>query len=167
MKFVIEFEGYQLKRRFVFKELVIYDLTSSTINHFFIKPPCPRELLTSSEEKTVRYCEAFLHKIKWHSGNTHLKDVIQFLNNLPEASIIYTKGRNKTNLLASMFKKFTVLNLEEENCPPITKIFVKPETECPLGFHKDSLNCAHLKANAFATYIRDHEQASDQELKLS
>lgn len=157
MKFVVEFEGFQINRQFVFKELVVYNLNSSIINHFFIKPPFPRELLSATDDKVVRYCETFLHKIKWHSGNVRMKDVVQFLSSLPASCVIYTKGQNKAKLLASMFKNFDVKNLEEENCPPITKILVPPETECPLPFHLDSLNCAHLKANAFATYIRDRE----------
>ncbi len=86
-----------------------------------------------------------------------MKEVMQFLSNLPETCVIYTKGRNKTKLLASMLKKYEVRDLEAENCPPITKILIRPVNECPLAFHNDTLNCAHLKANAFATYIRDRE----------
>lgn len=157
MKFVVEFEGYQLQGRFIFKELVICNLSSSIINHFFIKPPFHRELLSASDERIVKYCEKFLHKIQWHSGSVHMKEVVQFLSNLPESCVVYTKGRNKAKLLSSMFKKFQVINLEDEGCPPITKLLLSSETECPLAFHKDTLNCAHLKAHAFSVHIQNRQ----------
>ncbi|CAL8130461.1 unnamed protein product [Orchesella dallaii] len=168
MKFVIDFEGFQLKNRFILKELAVADLNSMQIVHFFIRSPFGSINLSSSDLSVVRYCETFIHKIRWNAGKVAFKDTVEYLNSLPNESVFYAKGKQKVNFLKSILSSsMEVQDLELVECPPITRIINPPENDCPLPFHQDSLNCAHIKASAYLKLLRaEKENLTNQKSEI-
>lgn len=82
-QWILEFEGFELSRGFVFKEISLRSLDNLISQHFFIKAPCRFLNLTDSDKSIVRWCEKNYHKINWRSGNVKfatarniLKDVL-------------------------------------------------------------------------------------------
>lgn len=159
MKYVIEFEGFQCENSFVIKELCVISMDAVTNKHFVIKPPLPKSNLNTKEKRTVAFCEKFLHRVFWNSGDSTWKSVRKYIQTFPNSTVVYTKGIYKRDLLSNLFPNLHVLDLEDINCPSITKLIYKPTTQCPLSFHKNILNCAHRKARAFAEFITKHEQS--------
>lgn len=162
MKCVIEFEGYNIKSRFVFKEIAIHNLKTRQLHHFFIKPPFSRCLLSKTDESVVRYCENHLHRIKWNSGSVHMASVFEFLKKLPSNTILYTKGLEKVRILHKLCKGFQIKNLEDYDCPKVDEIKSAVENECPLGFHlhKNTLSCATKKSELFASFLLYKHESS-------
>lgn len=169
MNYIIEFEGFQLTSFFVFKEVSIIDLSSQKITHFFLKPPFSYKRLTSSEQKTVKYCETFLHKVKWFAGNSYMKDLYSFLSTIPSSSTIYTKGKQKVDLLYKILSRCNILDLEDFECPVITKISNIGNNQCPLPFHHNILNCSYIKVISFAKHLlkQQNEQTDTEKLFIS
>lgn len=157
MKFIIEFEGFQLTNIFVFKEVSIINLSTKETFHFFLKSPFSRKCLFPQEQKVVQYCETFLHKIKWFAGNSRMKDLYLFLNTIPTDSTIYTKGKQKVALLCKIISWCNIQDLEDFKCPAITKLSVISEIQCPLQFHRKTLNCSFRKASLFAEYMLNYK----------
>ncbi len=153
MKYVIEFEGYHIKNSFVFKEVTAVNLETLEVIHLFIKSPFQRKKLQYNDRKVVRFCELFLHRIKWHAGRSYMKEFIDFIKLIPSGSQLYTKGQQKVDLLRKYCSQCTVHDLEETGCPGITKIHNVQTNVCPLSFHQNSLNCSHIKAITFAKFL--------------
>lgn len=161
---IIEFEGYNLRGRFIYKELVINVLSENEendIKHFFIRPPFAKDKLKQKDLKNVLYCERYLHKIKWDSGNVRMSEVTKVLNSLPSNSIVYTKGLQKKLLLEPLLPfSCDVIDLEDNlKCPRISVLCSKGDHICPLRFHWNTFNCAYLKAVEFGEYVK-HERTN-------
>ena len=152
MKYIIEFEGFQLQNTFVFKEVVIYCLNTKHVEHFFVRSP-PKMVLSATDQAIINYCERNLHKIKWSSGRQCMSYVKNLIKDFDVNTVVYTKGLQKSKLLQSMFKHLSVYDLEELGCPKFNKVISPNESVCPLPFHSRSVCCAHRKALAFAKFL--------------
>lgn len=159
MTYVIEFEGFQCEKFFAIKELAIVSEECAYVKHFVIQPPKRRRNLNTNEKKIVKFCETFLHRIHWNSGDSSWKSVCNYIQGLPQNTCVYTKGVEKQKILSDLFSNLNVINLEDIKCPPITKLIYTPSIPCPLAFHRNVLNCAHRKAGGFADFIFKHEQS--------
>lgn len=153
MRYVIEFEGYPIKSSFVFKEVTAVNLETLEVLHFFIKSPFQRKNIQYHDQKIVRYCETFLHRIKWHAGRSYMKEFVDFIKRIPCDSQLFTKGQQKVDLLSKYCTHCTIHDLEENGCPAITKIHNVQVNTCPLSFHANSLNCSHIKAITFSKFL--------------
>lgn len=171
MKYVVEFEGFQLAKGFVFKEISICSVDGLIGVQFFVKPPKRFEWLSPKDKKIVRYCETYLHKIFWHAGYDRFSTVKQRLQDLfSKDDTLYTKGLQKTQILHDLNLKAQVINLEDvmtsSDCESITDC----QIECVLSFHKGSEHCAHRKSILFSQILNQrlqNESATSQEQNVS
>lgn len=167
MKYVVEFEGFQLAKGFVFKEISICSIDGSLGFQFFVKPPMRFERLSLKDKKIVRYCETYLHKIFWHAGYVRFANVKQRLQDLfSKDDTLYTKGIQKTQILSDLNLGTQVINLEDIvtsfECESITNC----EVECILSFHKSSVHCAHRKSIIYSQLLNQslqNESTTSQE----
>lgn len=162
MSFIVEFEGYELSSKFVFKEVCISNIhqSSDTDQHFFIKSPHSFKALSDKNKSIVRFCETYLHRIKWKDGVSTFKDFVKKLNDIPSKSTIYTKGEKKVVILESLLvdDSINVTNLEDLGCLPITKLQIALSGDCPLSLHRPTYNCAHEKVLAFKNFLNKNER---------
>lgn len=159
-RFVVEFEGFNLSDRFVFKELVIFSLDKdepTVVRHFYIRPPFKKSKLKESDKNQVEFCERNLHRLKWNTGFHRMLQVFAFFKCLPRKSLVYTKGDEKVKILDSIIdNRCEVIDLDEEKCPRVNALLKrKCEQYCPLNIHHGTLNCAFMKAKAYANYMQN------------
>jgi len=155
MKYINEIEGFNLKSQFILKEAAVLNYDSGIIQHFFIKPPYSYKRLSESDTSIVQYSQRFLHRINWRRGNAFMRTFTKLIKDLPDHSIIYTKGQQKVEILKSYKQNLNVINLEDKfDLLPITRIKNIPDNICPLHFHENLLNCAHIKVRTFYREIQ-------------
>jgi len=148
MEVIIEFEGFDLKNKFIFKEFCILFLKDNHWLNFFVKSDRPFKKLSRQDKQTVKFCQNFIHKIFWRAGHVDQRFLIPGIKlMLEEHCIVYTKGRNKKQILEDYLgNSVRVVNVED------LEIFgsqakKKIETDiCSLRFHKGNHHCAVHKA---------------------
>jgi len=158
MKYIIEFEGFQLQSKFIFKEVCVVSIDSDETFTYFLKSPFKFDKLSNKEKRTVRYCENHLHNIFWKAGSDKCSDFLSFLKTLRNTDIVYTKGLQKTNILFALLPVGTqVVNFEDiDNSATIESLSKQiPTDACKLRFHKYSLNCAVLKAQVLKQHLQN------------
>jgi hypothetical protein len=169
MNWIIEFEGFALSRSFVFKELTIRSIEASYSKHFFIKSPCHFDRLIARDKRVVRWCEANLHNIHWFAGKDKFSDVILYLkSNLDQTSTVFTKGRQKVEILKGLKFPGTINNVEDLIIHPLNQLEVEFDDRsslCPLLFHKKNSHCSHAKSYALLQYFNEpkDEQLPEEE----
>jgi hypothetical protein len=163
MRFVVEVEGYGLSVGFCLKECSILNLETGQIKHFFVKPSCRFESLSSKDRRIVGYTERSLHKINWEAGCDRFHDVVEWMErNLNKTDEIYTKGGNK--------KKFIEFRLAKGfKVPSLKQVVANVDNEgfdkCPLSFHDTNPQCTHLKVQALNRHFAgiNHESLFEPE----
>lgn len=158
MSWIIEFEGFNLSRGFVFKEVSILATDKSICRHFFLRPPCRFDRLTDKDKQIVRWCETDHHKIYWFAGKDKFSELRSYLaSTLEDGSKIYTKGQQKVDILNLLGIPGLVENTENtSSLQAITQWLrvhadiVRKSPPCPLSFHKGNLHCAYIKAFVLA-----------------
>ena len=170
MKFVVEFEGFQVQNRYIFKEIVVKCVETLETQHFFLKSPFPLTRLTKRECNIVSYCEKNLHHIYWNSGREYLRDIVKrlaFLNST--GNTVFTKGEQKVEALKKQLHlKCPVLDVTELiekqaiDYPSSLVAYsqrkgLESNVLCPLRFHRSSRHCAYIKADFFSYLIKQSE----------
>ena len=126
--FIVDFQGYNTKKKFYFKEFAIYNHDEKTIRNYFCKTP-------RINGQTYRYLINYHHGIPHYFGNSNYKDV---LNELQKAEFIFCKGENKRDILEYYLKNTPIINLEYFGCPKIRDL---PSKACDCIFEKHQFNC--------------------------
>jgi hypothetical protein len=167
----LEFEGFELSRGFVFKEVSIRSADNQVSKQFFIRSPCGFSKLSDSDKKIVRWCEKYYHKINWRSGNISFESTEKILKNvLNNSSKVFTKGFSKVKVLQSTKIPGIFENIEDNKEIPTVANFKKNYPEllnlykgCQLPFHKDQVHCADLKSFVLAAHISNYESLFKEE----
>lgn len=156
---VIDFEGFRLKNKFLFKELAFCKVSNLETKLYSFLPPFHWKYLSSAEKKTAHYCETYLHKIKWSQGETSVDDIPNIFKTLiSEKDTIYVKGSYKKTLLENYLSaSFDIRNLEDLECPRINEL-VKSEfrpVKCRISKHQHVQDhCALFKAINFSLWLK-------------
>jgi hypothetical protein len=111
MKF-IEIEGFQVKKQYYIKELVILSSTKPLEPIYYIfKAPFPESYLTIEENVCTKYVTQNLHKLQWSEGVTQfcadcISNVIQA--KFTDSTTYFCLGENKCAMLAKMFPRLDI-----------------------------------------------------------
>ena len=81
--YIVDFQGYQVNKRFFFKELAIYKENEKSFQNYFCHTP------VMSNSTTYKYLLNSHHRIPHNYGTQNYKNIIHILNH---ADIIYCKG---------------------------------------------------------------------------
>ena len=147
--YLIDFEGYPQKNKFIIKELSLYEITNKKYENFFIKT------------NQIKNCETYLwllkkfHQIPYTYGETLFTDLKKKLNS---PNIIYfVKGENKLKILKKIIKKNLVINLEEYGCPPYTWLS-DPSILLKCEYHNNCRHCALYKISKIANWLENENK---------
>lgn len=165
MKYLIEFEGFALGSKFIFKEVSIVNVTTKKITTYFLKSPYPRKYLASKDKSIVAFCETHLHKINWESGIHRMRDLKQYISKIGFGDIVYTKGLQKAQTLKTLFSgSCCVVDLEEIGCQCVS-VYLKniSVNQCIRKFHNNSEHCSYLKAQAYLSFLLQDESVTREE----
>ena len=156
---VVDFEGFRLQNKFLFKELAFCKVSNFETKLYSFLPPFHWKYLSSQEKKTAYYCENYLHKIKWNQGETSVEDLANLFKNLiSETDVIYVKGLYKKTVVGNYLNEnYDIRNLEDIECPRITEL-VKTEfrpVKCRISTHQHVQDhCALFKAINFSLWLK-------------
>lgn len=121
---IIDFEGYKINKKFIFKEFASYDLDNKIMHHFFLKSPYYKgDMQTSWVFKNI-------HKIPLNYGNSNINKLYNTLNS---KDYILVKGREKTQIIKNITKSDKVIDLGLLGCPKYSEI--------------DGINCSYIPHN--------------------
>ena len=156
MIYVVDFEGYFVKNNFVIKEFAYFRLHGSKSEQFLFQAPFSWSALTFKEKQTVSYCEKFLHRIRWSSGNIPYQNRHKIFNNIfQKGDFVFVKGDQKVKVFQRyLSSEVKVKNLESYNCPKIANFLPSEVITCSLPRHKENIHCAHLKVKKYASFLR-------------
>jgi len=167
MIYAVEFEGFFVKKSFVFKEICVRSVEDNiTLIHFFIRSPYPFERLTRKERGIVKYCEENLHGIFWYAGHNQFKEVRHFIQEtITSDDVVYTKGNQKVDILKRQLGlACSVIDIEAERPEAYKSLAEKHPGEeeqcCPLSFHRDSVHCAVFKTLLLKNILKEVEESS-------
>ena len=151
MKTVVEIECFENDQ---IKELAIFH--DNQVLQFHVKPPKTR-LKPSSRD---RWLTENLHGLVYSSGKVAYEEFMNdVLLHLEGVDTVYTKGKQKTELLQRLLPKKTVKNLEDFGCLKISRQpYRGPYPECEArayAFHPTSFHCAVRKAHVFGKWINN------------
>lgn len=161
MKWLVEFEGYSLSFKFIFKEVTFLNISNTSRSDFFIKAPFPFSYLSTRDKKIVRYCEQNLHKLHWSSGSMSYADLSRKFSNIKQGDTVFTKGLQKVELLKSILhNKPDIVNLEDLGCMS-AKLYIccNDHSQCKLLKHKNELQCSVKKAIAFSRFLSSNHES--------
>lgn len=160
-RIIIEFQGFNLKSKFCFKEVTVSEIGSKVFTHFFIKSFKNFCDLSLQDRKVVQYCERNLHRIYWSAGSQSFKQVHDYVNQLlKEGAVVYTKGAEKVKILEKSFKiSGPILNLDDLWMDLDFQGYNSDVERCPLPFHKNVSSCSHLKAQTFAKLLEAYDES--------
>jgi len=154
MDVVIEFEGYQLKNGFCFKELCVFFVKEDFRVHFFIKSQNEFKYLSKADKRTLKFCEKYLHKLFWRAGHIEQGYLMTCVKNLIEPNAtIFTKKESKVNILKNELKNIAVKNVDNIFSKEAIKSAAFATTSYPLRFHRGVKHCAVHKARRLAEAI--------------
>lgn len=162
MKYIIEFEGFSLCKKFVFKEVSIYNIDTDQLTWLFLRSPYPFNYLCNIDKRIIRYCQTHLHRIYWRAGKQYYFELLNHLSKISEKDIVYTKGLQKANILKTLLDQaVSVVDLEDLECKNVS-VYMKniKATDCVLRFHKDSEHCSHTKALAYREFLRSRDEST-------
>ena len=109
--YIVDFQGYNTKNKFYFKEFAIYSNRNSSFRNYFCKTP-------RIDNNSYKYLLKCHHRIPFYFGQTFFMNVI---NELKNAEIIFCKGENKKQVLQK-YLDIPIVNLEEAGCPNIREL---------------------------------------------
>lgn len=162
MIYVIEFEGFLVKKSFVFKEICVRSVENNlTTIHFFLRPPFPFDKLSRKDRGIVKYCEENLHGIYWYAGHDQFKETRYYLQDLiTSEDIVYTKGNQKVDILKRQLGLRCIIKDIEIEKPEALKFLaegfkMEEEQKCPLSFHCETVHCAVLKSLLLKNILTD------------
>ena len=130
--YIVDFQGYEVNKRFFFKEVAIYKERERSFQNVFCRSP-------SLSSSTYNYLVNCHHRIPYNYGTAHYQNIIQILN---QADIIYCKNESKKRILQK-YIKLPIINLEDQGCPRIVDL-PSPETTflCSFEEHHISPYCS-------------------------
>lgn len=111
-KCVIEFQAFRNNRsKFIIKELVFLDISTSVLNYFLFKAPFPFRVLNSKSSRTNVWLTKHLHYIRWDEGFTEYKELDNIMNHYcQQYDEIYTSGDEKSKWIGT-YTRSKVVNV--------------------------------------------------------
>lgn len=121
MNVIVDIQGFKNEENdFIPKEIAIQ--CGKSIFSILIKPPCPFYALTKKERLQVAWIER--HRgILWNEGYVPYLNYKFLIQNILKNKCIFTKGYEKVLWLKKIVKSDNVHNLENKNCPSLTKLY--------------------------------------------
>ena len=165
MSYIIEFEGFPLSRKFIFKEVTVTNLASDKYKTYFIKSSCSRKSLSVKDNKVVVFCERKLHGINWNFGFHSFISFKTFLSGIKVGEKVYTKGIQKCEYLKQLVDPgVLVINLEEIECENVS-VYLKNFTPQKCALHREfhHEHCSYVKAQAFKYFLNKYESLNSEE----
>jgi hypothetical protein len=146
--FVIDFEGYPKKNRFIFKEFSLINVATLEFKHTFIKcSDCYKY------DRQARWLYKHYHKIPLKYGDISFTSFKKFFQTYLCSSdtILLVKGEQKRKILSSLFNFDNIQNLEDLGCPKVQDIHNPFGNRCLFKPHNstDEYHCSFKKAQAF------------------
>lgn len=138
---------------FICKELAVINIKNGLCISKLIKPPCLWTSLNRENQENASWLTKNYHKLKWYSGNDSYNDLPTIIENLlAHADKIYVKCSEKVCWLQKyLHKKKNIVNLEDLNCPKLSKIN-KPINTNDCNLHAN--NCAVRNVKGLLEWFR-------------
>jgi len=144
---LIDFEGYQVYKKFYFKEVTICDLNEQSFRNLFIKTPIIKN------NKTIQYLINYHHKIPMDYGNFSYKSLLEILNN---SNIIYCKGKSQ---ILNKYTNSKIIDIELLGCPKY-QLTHSYRLDCQLKQHNNNEHCALNKAYFYYKWLNQYKMLS-------
>ena len=144
-QYIVDFQAFKDDcNNFVLKEISIVSVHSHIFTHCIIRPPFPIEELSAKKKCEVKWLTRNHHGIKWKEGYVNPDDaILMLLETTKDASLILSKGSERTKFLNKLTKKL-VLDLNEIQCPP-AKYLPVADSYFLCMFHKHSMKNIRLR----------------------
>lgn len=162
MDVVIDVQGYKgYKGLFIVKEIAILGVRHDLEGHWILQPT--RSLkFPDKYRREYNWLTTHHHRIKWHSGNTTFRNLMQHIRQLlVDVDYIYVRGACK----AAFMERYTnkeVINVEtEEDCPSFMKMppplsVCSYHTEMGPSTKKQHVYCALAQAHQLRTWLKEN-----------
>ena len=144
---IVDFEGYQDVKRFVIKELAIYNISNSLVRNYFFKTPKWFDASSATNDWLIKYH----HQIPFTYGYDSFNKVITSIN---QNHIVFCKGSQKGYFLQKLLN-IQVVNLEFLNCPKLALLPTPLNLQtCKFENHLENNHCALLKVQKIAEWVK-------------
>jgi hypothetical protein len=151
---IVDFEGYEINNKFIFKEFSIIDLVTNKNSHYFIRSPH----IDQNPNQQVNWVYKNIHLIPLNYGKTSIKKIYNLLNN---QKLILVKGNQKSKLIKKLFSKSNIINLENFGCPKYSE---KTSINCSYDLHNNSnfTHCALKKSNFYKDWFMQNGSCKEK-----
>ena len=120
LRFAIDYQGFQIKDSFIFKEVAIINVDSGVTFHIIVKAPYDFIFLAHEVQNYVVSLENYGYKIRWDDGFMRYDEVIPFIQKLLQnATHIFAKGYEKCKLISHICNTI-VIDLESVSYTHLT-----------------------------------------------
>jgi hypothetical protein len=146
---LLDFEGYLINEKFIFKEFTIIDILQNNLNHLFLKSP-----YTESNNEHVNWIYNNIHLIPINYGTTPIKYIYYLLKN----KLVLVKGREKSIYIKKIFKNSIVVDIETLGCPKYIDSF---SFHCSFEPHNSNnfSHCSFKKVLFYRNWLLKHGQS--------
>lgn len=141
---LIDFEGYNGKNNFIFKEFAINFIETNIIHNFFLKTK-------KFNDKNYYWLMKHHHRIPHYYGQTPYKYIKQFIFDISDFVFI-VKGEAKKKYLEKITKN-QIINLEDYGCPKYSELTSNVQNNCTFHSHTPSEHCSILKLDKLHTWL--------------
>jgi hypothetical protein len=154
---IIDFEGYKINEKFIFKEFASFNLDNKNTLHYFVKSPY------FYIDIQTNWVYNNIHHIPLSFGNTNINKLYDIINS---REFILVKGREKTRIIKNLSKQSDkIIDLELLGCPKYSE---KHTINCSYEPHNLSNfnHCALKKTLFFKDWFIAKNEASSGEYRF-
>ena len=148
MKIFVAVEGYQLKKKFVLKELHMLG-ESGEFKHFVFKQPLL--LPDEADRQTIRYTTRYLSQLAWTDGDVPYTEIRSILQKLQHHTL-YTYGYTSEKMLQEFLPTTPIVNTQRHGHRMPKEL---PKPNC--FYHHRPRYCAMAKAQAVKQFIEEND----------
>ena len=146
MKWVLEFEGYQVKDEIYPLEITL--LNANECYHFLIYYPTDYY-----SNLTIQY-QFKRHGLSWGEGTETLTSAISQMQKLiSDDDIVFVKGLEKCKMFSSMLPSKHLVTFDDDKVPSILKLNGYKEETCEVHKMDFALCCSRRKAYNLLNYV--------------
>ncbi len=155
---VIDMDGFTVEKTFYCKELVLIKKDQTYATSILFDLGLNWNQLNEKDQKTARYLEKYIHKIRFNSPSTvpvsNLPQIVREYFSEPNTLVAYKGGHYEKDLLHQL--GISCVNLENFGCPNAEQLFQKLGWLETCGHHltPDAYHhCPKVEVEAFAMWL--------------
>lgn len=168
--FVIDTEGFTVSRRYLVKELSVYDFQQDTCSVYHFELPCRYKELSPNDKQCVNYVSNRVHGMKFANHITDLREqeLYRILADLAEEAIrrgkgIGYKGGCYEKQLLEKIGYYNAINIELFGCPKFEMLIERYNEDALLlncGKHRKNyrkiMHCSMSEVKLFGRWLNEH-----------